>query len=77
MIRWLAVPMVTLGIFIGASIAQAQNCPANANDASRSIWGTGSISTSKTVTATHSCGRRITCTGGSLRGRDARDCRWG
>jgi hypothetical protein len=77
MIRWLTGPLVALGILIGPSLAQGQKCPVNANDASRSIWGSGSIGTGKTVTAMHPCGRQITCRGGSLRGRGARDCRWG
>jgi hypothetical protein len=54
----------------------AQKCPANATEASYSVWGPNSIRTGQTVTGTHRCGRRLRCTGGTTNVRGSRNCSW-
>ena len=56
--------------------AQAGQCPANAFKASTAIWNWGDLQYGETRTATHPCGRRITCTGGKFQPKILRQCRW-
>lgn len=62
--------------FASPSVFAAQ-CPANAIKASYTIWAAGRIPHNQTRTATHSCGKRITCNGGSDTKNIPRSCRWG
>jgi hypothetical protein len=71
----LAFAIVT-GVVLCSSVAQAQRCPASANEASNAIWPSGAVRSGRTVTGTHPCGRRITCTGGQLNVKGSRSCRW-
>ena len=73
MIRALVLLLAGL---LAPTLVHAQGCPAEAREASRAIWASGSISSGKSVTATHPCGRRITCTGGKGGAAGTRSCRW-
>jgi hypothetical protein len=67
---------IAAGVMLVPSAAQAQRCPANANQASGAVWAWGTIRTGQTVTATHPCGRRIQCVGGERGSKESRSCRW-
>jgi hypothetical protein len=75
--RLLILPAAAAAVLLAVATAQAQNCPADASKASRTLWASGSISTGKSVSGMHPCGRRITCTGGTSSGRGSRNCHWG
>jgi len=58
------------------SAVQAANCPANPRNASLSLWPGGTIPTGQTVSGTHACGRKLTCTGGIPGNFTSRQCHW-
>jgi hypothetical protein len=69
--------IVIAGIVVAADAAHAQkSCPADAVEASVGVWPTGSVKSGMSVTGTHPCGRRITCTGGARNTPGTRQCRW-
>ena len=77
MVRVLVMLSVaTSAMAFAPSMAQAQTCPSNAVQASIVVWPMGNIRTGQTVTGTHPCGRRITCTGGNLNTPGSRVCSW-
>jgi hypothetical protein len=64
------------GLIFHLPPAHAQACPRDALSASQAVWPAGSIRTGQTVTATHPCGRRLSCTGGVRVETRSRHCRW-
>lgn len=65
-----------IAILAAPSAVQAKGCPANPRNASLALWPGGSIRTGQTVTGTHPCGRKLTCTGGKPGVFASRQCRW-
>jgi len=74
-------------LFVGSlalmpEVAMAQQkkggaCPKDATVASVALWPAGAISTGKSVTGRHPCGRSMECQGGaSARKGGGRNCRW-
>jgi hypothetical protein len=65
-----------IAILAATSAVQAKSCPANARNASLVLWPGGTIPTGKTVTGTHPCGGKLTCTGGASGNFASRQCHW-
>jgi hypothetical protein len=60
-----------------AMAQQKKACPKDATAASSVLWPAGAISTGKTVSGRHPCGRSMECVGGvSARKGGGRNCRW-
>jgi hypothetical protein len=56
--------------------AQAASCPADPAKASYAIWKRGELKMNQEETGTHPCGRPMACSGGSIKRRVERICRW-
>ena len=56
--------------------AEAASCPADPAKASYAIWKRGELKMDQEETGTHPCGRRMACSGGSIKRRVERICRW-
>jgi hypothetical protein len=61
---------------LSAGVAQAASCPTDAAKASYAIWYKGQLQMKVEATGMHPCGRQMTCTGGSVKRRVERICRW-
>lgn len=68
--------LTSLLLMLLAGAAQAASCPADAAKASYAIWYEGQLKMNVEATGTHPCGRQMTCTGGSVKRRAQRICRW-
>jgi hypothetical protein len=68
---------LTLSSLLTQTPAQAQrvSCPVDALAASFDIWPQGSIKVVP-VSATHPCGRRLSCVPGQYDAGKPRQCRW-
>ncbi|HRD76241.1 MAG TPA: hypothetical protein PK264_09910 [Hyphomicrobiaceae bacterium] len=66
--------LATLLVSIDAAEAA---CPASAGRASLDIWPRDTLKSGQTVSATHPCGKRLTCTSHGRSGIGARKCSWG
>jgi hypothetical protein len=65
-----------IAIAAGTSAVQASTCPASPRDASLALWAGNTIPTGQTVSGTHPCGRKLTCTGGVHANFASRECHW-
>ncbi len=80
--RYPGLPLVVIvGLIVMPGIAYAKtkktgDCPANANEASRSVWPKGSLRTGDRQTRRHKCGRELECVGGTSHSGPRRTCRW-
>ena len=80
--RALTCLAVATGLLAGATTAafaqgsQKSACPSSASQASQQVWPEGSISRGQTMTATHPCGRQLSCSGGSSQQGNRRQCKW-
>ena len=74
--RHLIALAAAIAVLAAPALAAAASCPANARNASTALWPAGSIPTGKTVTATHPCGRTLTCVGGVPHDFMSRQCHW-
>ena len=52
-------------------------CPADPVKAGLEVWPGGSLTISDEVTATHPCGKKLTCRGGNAHRGIPRHCAWG
>jgi hypothetical protein len=68
--------LTTAIVLAAPSAVAAKDCPANPRNASLAVWPGGTIPTGKTVTGTHPCGRKLTCTGGVPGNFASRQCHW-
>jgi hypothetical protein len=59
---------------LAPSAVLAQSCPRDASRASYALWAANSLR--NTVTGTHPCGRRLTCTPGQVNVKGSRKCHW-
>lgn len=72
----IVLAVVALSFPLWSAKAVGQACPANATQASFSVWAKNSIKTGQTVTGAHRCGRKLRCTGGTFNVKGSRSCSW-
>jgi|HubBroStandDraft_6_1064221.scaffolds.fasta_scaffold3889441_1 hypothetical protein len=56
--------------------ARAAGCAVDPAKASYSIWQKGELKMNVEAIGTHPCGREMSCSGGSIKRRVERICRW-
>jgi hypothetical protein len=74
--RNLIAVTAAIALLAAPSAVHAKDCPANPRNASLAVWPGGTIPTGRTVTGSHPCGRKLTCTGGVPGNFASRQCHW-
>lgn len=64
---------LTFGV-TAASSAQAAACPNHAGKASYAVWGPNTLR--GTVTGSHPCGKKLSCSPGRVDVKGSRNCKW-
>ncbi len=71
----LLLVVMAIGLAAGQSAALAAKCP-TPRKASFEMWPAGTLTNGKTATATHACGRTLSCAGGRKGQKGSRVCHW-